>query len=172
MPALVSSNVGSTGINDEDGLITWSFSSKKEVNAVRIWLLSNWMGLAGEQRGYRASTGYRPLLGRTARAARSSRSAPLAKAAFLSSRGVGRRRRARTVTQPPATKPVTNHQMRSSIGSSYLPLPTLPSQDLVDFGHRGTDPPLVTGLTRLIDHFGWDPIGEVLLGDDAPLIVM
>ena len=40
MPALVRSNVGSLGMSDAEGRTTWPFSSKKEVKAVRIWLLS------------------------------------------------------------------------------------------------------------------------------------
>jgi hypothetical protein len=40
MPALVSKRVGSTGISDADGRMTWPFSSKNVVKSVRIWLLS------------------------------------------------------------------------------------------------------------------------------------
>lgn len=36
MPAFVSNNVGSTGINEAEGLMTWPRSSKNDVNWFRI----------------------------------------------------------------------------------------------------------------------------------------
>ena len=115
---------------------------------------------------------YRLLLGRTARAAKSSRSAPVATAASRHSTGVGRRRRARTVTNPPAITPVTNHHMRSSILGGYLSAAAITPEHLVDRGQTRLDRLLLTKRPGLVQDLGRHTVGKILLFDHPALEVM